>query len=308
MNDESVKSSNRYDLTFIDGQTWNFYFSPGLKEWGKEFSTIIGLQGNHQRGNYRVYFYKDDEIPPLYSPPYISQNQTLVKQCQRLSLKWMEMQYVPLSSVYCGFFHHPMDTDHEMITFHQRSSALFPLYRETIRTGGLVLHGALLHHATHGGIAILAPSGTGKSTCAERVPPHWSSWSDDLLLLVKTAESSYNAHPLPTWSNFLWNRDRQKQWNVHQQTHMKGFFFLQKSDKDLVVPLSNLDAAQWLYDSSLQVMGRFVNGMPVEDQRTLKRKIFENACKLSLHTPSVILMATKEGHFWREIETYMEGL
>lgn len=305
MNEDSKQFPHHYSLSLGEGMIWKFCFSSGLKEWGEEFSSILGLHKNQNNWDHRIFYCMDDETRPLRYSFLKSQNSNTGNQLRCFSFKWMDLQYHPISNEYYGIFHHPANRDKDEVNFIHRMTALFPFYIEMIRSGSLVLHGALFHLSPIGGLAILAPSGTGKSTCARRVPPYWSAWSDDLLLVVKDASNIYRAHPLPTWSNFLWGQDLQNRWDIHQQTLMKGFFFLQKSDEDEVLPLSSTDSAQWLYNSSFEVMEKWIKVFTNTRQREIKRQIFENACDLSRNTTSAILKATKHGSFWKGIERFM---
>jgi SynChlorMet cassette protein ScmC len=182
--------------------------------------------------------------------------------------------------------------------------ALFPVYSQVIHGGGLPLHGALLEHPEYGGIGILAPGGTGKTTCSQRVIAPWSSHCDDFFVVIRSRQG-YLAHPFPTWSEFLDEQKRRsgpKSWDSEDFTPLKGMYFLQKGKEDDCSVLNRIDAVQWIFDSSTQVIGWLLHDLPSRHQREIKRMIFDNACTLAQDLPAHILHATIDGRFWEKVE------
>ena len=72
----------------------------------------------------------------------------------------------------------------------------------------LLLRRKLLLLALDGrGVLLCGSSGSGKSTCARRVPAPWRALADDAVL-VSAAEDGIYAQGLPTWSRLLPGRHR----------------------------------------------------------------------------------------------------
>ncbi|MDD1778647.1 MAG: SynChlorMet cassette protein ScmC [Candidatus Helarchaeota archaeon] len=298
----------QYGFRLANGDFWSFYFSQDLIPWGKEFAQILGLKEDRSNNGNKFFFnssrqthYKEligctfpNWDAETYEIPYLS----FVGLQTFLGL---QIRHCPPLATYFCTLPEMDDVNHRLWYFHMMA-ALFPLYRKTMESGGLSLHAALIHHPDIGGIAILAPGGTGKTTCTQRIPSPWSPLSDDIMLAVRTSQAEYYAHPLPTWSNLILGRSSQSIWPIEKYIDLKGLFFLQQASTDKVIPLSKPDSAQWIYESGMQVILSFINEMTIENQRKQKNLIFTNACDLALQCPSFILKTKHDGCFWEEIE------
>lgn len=289
-------------MQLSDGVTWNFCISPDLIEWGREFSRILGIRETRQEYEHTIFFCAQKKA---YEKNLFSTGDN--KKILHFSFFGMDILHDPSTTRYLCILTFPQREEERVVKYLQMISALFPVYKVTMDRGGMLLHGALLTHPDMGGVAILAPGGTGKSTCARRVPNPWSSYCDDLMLVVRTSPSSYRAHPLPTWSNFLFNRDLPLTYPIEDSTELEGLFFLQKSDKDTTIPLKKADAAQWIYDSSLQVVTWFLRDLASQDQIRSKSLIFSNAGEMAKKIPSAILEAQHDGSFWKAIAMSLLG-
>lgn len=74
-------------------------------------------------------------------------------------------------------------------------------------TGELAMvHGALLEHDGRA-LLLCGPSGIGKSTTALRMSRRCRILADDCFMLERN-DGSYQARPLPTWSSYLFNKER----------------------------------------------------------------------------------------------------
>jgi SynChlorMet cassette protein ScmC len=291
-----------YGLKLESGNSWSLYFSSELITWAKEFARILGLQESMNNYRYEYFFCTRKEMRSKslkYSEFFIK---NFGPYCNSsISLSGLEIRdHQSIGTHLCllpGIKNDDLREPYRLMMM-----ALFPLYRETIASGGLILHAALLYHPDISGIALLAPGGTGKSTCAKRVLPPWASYCDDLVLVVRENSSLFYAHSLPTWSNFLSSRTPAPIWPVERSVELKGLFFLQKADLDMAVPLPRPDSVQWIYDSSLQAYQRFMISMTKEELLKQKSKIFSNAYDLGRRCPSFVLKASFRGYFWEEIE------
>jgi SynChlorMet cassette protein ScmC len=166
--------------------------------------------------------------------------------------------------------------------------------------GGLPLHATLIER-NGTGIAIAAPSGTGKSTCARRIPRPWQALCDDELLIVCNRRGTYHAHPFPTWSRCNVQEPRET-WNVQTHIPVSAIFFLKKSQKDEVSSLSFSQSAPLIYKLSLPVFDRILETTGKDEYIAIKKFIFENACDIAKDIPTSILEASLEGKFWEAID------
>jgi SynChlorMet cassette protein ScmC len=289
----------RYRLGLANGDSWVLYVSYDLITWGKELARILGLKEEtaHHQNPKKIFFCTDET--KCYCE-IISQNSNHSK-ISRYSFPGMELRYYSSTNSYFvinSLIHHKL----RHMRYFPMMSALYPIYRDVMKNGGIVLHAALLHHPDIGGIAILASGGTGKSTCAETISPPWSSYCDDMMLVVRAPDSLYYAHPLPTWSNIILNPTHIPLRAMDDYIRLDGLFFLNRAEYDKVIALPAIDAAQWIYESSIQTFGGFIDYMTKEEQFKHKNIIFYNACQLARNCPSFILKALYHGYFWREIE------
>ncbi|MGE5410320.1 MAG: SynChlorMet cassette protein ScmC [Clostridiales bacterium] len=179
--------------------------------------------------------------------------------------------------------------------------SVFPLYYKVLSQGGLPLHAALIEREGIG-IAISAPGGTGKSTCARRIPLPWKAMCDDEVLIVHDKKDVCHAHPFPTWSrcNTL---EVGETWNVQGHVPISAIFFLKQSQKDEVSLLSFSQAAVLIYKLSLSVFLRILGSVDKDEDTIIKKLIFKNACDIAEKIPAFILEASLNGKFWEAIDT-----
>jgi SynChlorMet cassette protein ScmC len=180
------------------------------------------------------------------------------------------------------------------------AQSVLPIYIQVLFQGGLPLHSALIEKEGMGMI-IAAPSGTGKSTCTNRIHLPWKAMCDDEVLIVRDKNDIYHSHPFPTWSRFNKLEPREI-WNVQSHVPISAIFFLKKSQKDDVTPISFSQSALLIYKLSLPVFSRILGSINPEEQVRIKKLIFENACDIAKNIPSFILDATLTGKFWEVID------
>jgi SynChlorMet cassette protein ScmC len=189
------------------------------------------------------------------------------------------------------------DHDLAMLTMGQ---ALFPIYQAAIGRGGVPLHAALLDRDGKG-ILIAGPGGKGKSTCCRLAPMPWKARCDDETLVVRSGSGAYNAHPFPTWSDYLLRRS-EPTWDVQRPTQLSAVFFLEQGGNDQVIPLGKAEAAARIMHSAGQVCQRMWRGLEGSVQRENNLKVFANACSLAKDVPAFTLRASLTGRFWESIE------
>ena len=178
--------------------------------------------------------------------------------------------------------------------------AFFPVFEGLVETGGLPLHAALV--AKDGfGVALAASGGTGKSTCARRIPTPWRPLCDDTALLVPEGSRSYQIHPFPTWSDYLWKRS-EGTWDISRHVPLRAIFLLKQAEEAKASAIGQGEAAIYLSRSANDIFMSFTPRLEREDKRAFERQVFDNACRLAKALPVFILEFSREGEFWKEID------
>jgi SynChlorMet cassette protein ScmC len=176
---------------------------------------------------------------------------------------------------------------------------------ETLPRGGLLIHGALAER-DGSGVILAAPSGTGKTTASNRLPPPWHSLSDDATLVVRDGYGNYVAHPWPTWSRFFENGPGGS-WEVERGVPLAAVFFLSQSPEDHAEPLNIGEAAAYLMGSVHQTMGIPARaGCTLEESESLCEMELAAVSALVNEIPAYFLHFSLTGRFWDEIASVLE--
>lgn len=176
----------------------------------------------------------------------------------------------------------------------------FPFYEQAVLCGGFPLHMALVSKGGKGS-ALAASGGTGKSTCCRRIPAPWESLCDDTALVLPAAQEAFEAHPFATWSDYLWKRS-EGTWKVASHVPLEAAFFLKQSETDEAKPIGQGEAALYLSRSACEILSPFLRLMDPDRARDLRRRVFDNACRLAKTLPAFILEVRLEGEFWKEMD------
>ncbi|KAF1078138.1 hypothetical protein MKMG_00944 [Methanogenium sp. MK-MG] len=281
-------SHNRYQITLANGEGWLLSSVPELSSWLDRFARIMGLE-------------------PCTAPSVCHH---LHFATQKPPADW---KYDDLRSV--TFWYHPEKNDihcemeppddvTDVLAHIKMSQSLFFIFNSALLHGGMPLHAALLEYEGKA-VAIAAPGGTGKTTCAGRVPAPWRALADDLCLVVPDPSGGYAIHPLPTWSRFFYGEPCDDRWTVEQNVLLHGIFFLEQAESDGVVPVGTGEAAAGIAGAADQMMRIFYRRMETDRGRALRRQVFENACGMAGSMPAYKLRATLDGRFWEEIEAVL---
>jgi SynChlorMet cassette protein ScmC len=273
-----------YCLELSGGLGWNISASPEASGWVNEFARILSLRAC--RGEMYPNLIVDRRHETGASEGEIVLGTRFVhfyRQAGRADIS-------------CNIG----DEEGEKREFYKMWEFLLPVYEGVMLEGGLPIHAALLENNGKG-ILLCGLGGTGKSTCARRVPSPWRALSDDECLIVKNGEDSYMVHPLPTWSDYLLKRSAPV-WDVSQSSSLSGIFFLKQADIDEAVPLGRGEASMRIYDASRQVCQyvRMIKGK--DEERARNVKALDNIAGLVQKVPSYILNFSISGNFWEEIE------
>jgi SynChlorMet cassette protein ScmC len=160
----------------------------------------------------------------------------------------------------------------------------------------LLIHGALIvkGKSVH---VMTGPSGAGKSTIASRVPPPWIAPADDLIAAVKIKDK-YALHPLPTWSQLVFNPELYRRTNVNESYPLGAIHFLEQSLGDGSDPITQSDAAERLLRNSYSVYRVMFADLSSEDRLRCKLEILRHASAITRQASVDILKVSLDGKFW----------
>jgi len=182
---------------------------------------------------------------------------------------------------------------------YNRWSVMQALYRTALRHGGLPLHGALAAWQQRG-LVIAAPGGTGKSTTLRRLPDAWRPLCDDEILMVPHGPG-WRLHPMPTWSNFVLDREPRR-WPCEEHVDLHAVCFLKHADTVRLERLPVSQAAVLLMQSARQILRR---GWGDVDEVTLhahKTMVLETASTVAASIPMHLLHLPRDGEFAHLLE------
>ncbi len=181
--------------------------------------------------------------------------------------------------------------------------SLYPIYQRAQETGGLPFHAGLIERDGRG-ILLAGPKDAGKTTCCRRLPTPWNVLCDEETLLLSNSAKQYVAHPFPTWSDYFRKRS-ERTWDVQKHIPVSAVFFLEQAKEDEVIPVGQGEAAVFAQQSAMQVCHRYWNNLDHEEIKTLKKKLFNNACEFSKAIQAFKLRVSLTGRFWERIDAVL---
>jgi len=182
---------------------------------------------------------------------------------------------------------------------------LYAIYRYVLMQKGLPMHSALVEFMGKG-VILAGGGGAGKTTCCERLPSPWRALCDDELLITCNKLGRYFAHPMPTWSDYLWRRSK-KTWDTQAHLDPAMVCLLRQAKKDKIVSLGQKVAAASVYQSAIEVFGQYWSGIGPREATRLKARIFKNACNFAKNIPVYALDFSLSGRFWKLLEEVIDG-
>jgi SynChlorMet cassette protein ScmC len=275
--------------------------TPGASYWLDNMAKIMDLNRNDKNSFPRVIFGRKEFGKGLF-PSWIADD---LQRSDKWSIK-----------LYGAFrvWQHPGSQDlvvdmeeysDEVMKFLAMSDLLLLLFTAVAPSGGMSLHAALAEYGGKG-VLFIAPGGMGKTTCTRRIPPPWRALCDDQVLVMRSEEGYYLAHPMPTWSEFFHGKS-DKIWKVENYVALSALFYLRQSKKDEVLSLTHSKAAFRLFHSSRQATIGLHYSMSREEIRYQEMMAFDNACRISRELPSYLLEVSLTGRFWEKIEEVLES-
>lgn len=157
------------------------------------------------------------------------------------------------------------------------------------------------------GALICAPGGTGKSTCASRLPAPYRALAEDCALVQKS-DDGFTAQAMPAWS--LVTSEHKKIENISfdctASVPLSGIFFLKQSSKDAVERLNLPVALGYINSTFNDHMRWFLRNLNSEDVKMLRMNIFNFAEQITATLPAYRLSATIDGNFWDVMDSVMK--
>jgi len=292
----------RYLLRLANGQGWEFVAADGAGHWVEKLASIMELKRCEADGCPKLFFVRAEFGTDRWQGPLSRLLRSMAGDLPQSGWMFCDVRHLRIwahpdvADVICE----TGDVGIHEVDISRMWQSLFPVYKRAADSGGLPLHAALVER-NGTGVLLAAPGGTGKSTCCRRIPPPWKALCDDLTLAVADTDSQYRVHPFPTWSEYLWRRS-ETTWDVQRYLPLSAIVFLEQGTSDEMLPIGKGEAAACIMESASQVYHSFWGDLALGEQRSLKEKVFENACGLARSVPAFRLRVSLEGRFWEQLD------
>lgn len=287
-----------YHLSLDHGIVWTFEAAGAAAAWPEGFACAMGLAPREGDAGRRIHF----EAMPRKTGEFFG-------PClRRYARSFPAREWKFRESHGLVLFEHP--AVREVICeldpgvdgparVDQMRRAMLPIYTDSLLSGGLPVHGALVELGG-AGVILAGRSGEGKSTACRRLEAPWRVLGDDLCVVVP-CEGGYRAHPLPTWSA-LRESDDWRACRSGESVCLRAVFFLEQSAEDECRLLKKSAAAISLAASALEVFRSIDFEFPRREGIDVKQALYASAASLGLAIPSFILRISLTGRFWEKIE------
>jgi SynChlorMet cassette protein ScmC len=291
-----------YSLRLADGGRWRLVSCRAAAPWLKKLAGILGLGAGHADNSPIIAFVLTEAQSgnnPSHPPA-----SALKLRANRPRGDWEPLHFDLLR-----FWRHrdcphwigelgirpPEETDYQKMW-----RALQPCYRWAVDSGGLPFHAALVEWNGLG-LLLAGPGNAGKSTCCRRWPQTRQVLCDDESLVVVDSQGQLRAHPLPTWSDYLY-RGSTRTWCLQQSLPLGAVFFLEQAVTNAIRPLRTGHAAVLMAQSAEEVFCRGRKDSDRQAHRQERQHLFAAASRLSQAVPSFLLRVSQEGAFWEPME------
>lgn len=291
-----------YSLFLSNGRSWRIDFcrgvGPAVEAWVEEFAAHLGLNSSSEESGSRLWFGRLETRST--SDGFSRFMPGLPGEAPAEGwFSWgvaglVFSQHPQSRNIFCGLM-----TGNRALILRQFRHALLHVFDEVIKTGGLIVHGALLERKGSG-ILLLGRSGAGKTTCCQRLPAGWRVLGDDLALIVKSGTGQFLVHPLPTWSA-VDSDCRGWSCRINESVPLEVLFVLRQSGEDCVERLRGAEATVAAKQASDEAL------MPLDIAHSRRgipgrKEMFLNAVALSAVIPTYRLNVSLMGCFWEKIE------
>jgi SynChlorMet cassette protein ScmC len=282
-----IMTAMAYHLGLKNGQQWILEADPDLEDWLQRFASILMIHETVSQQNIPLWRFciKKKGVRDYAGDSWISSKSPWLSIYSKTDGTDLITEIAPYSR----------DDPNEDII--RMMLAIQSLYLAVWPCGGIPVHAAMLEKKGQA-ILIAAPGGTGKSTCATRIPPPWSAPCDDSVLLIPW-NGAYYAHPLPTWSDHLIRNHRDRKWDIGHAVPVTGLWFLEQGEVDGGTPVGKGEAASRLYQSAVQISGPCIRKQGNEElYADWHTALFNRCCDAVSHLSCGILRVTLTGKFW----------
>jgi len=303
-----VMKKQLYTLILANGEGWQIAATEKVDLWLKRLSRIMELKMRELNGYPKIIFTRTNEarktLQELIGEIDIDLGYNLpISGWEAYDLRPLQFWYhSKTEDIICEL---GQEQSYELDIIKMWLS-LHPLYRRVLEGGGFSLHSGLIEK-DGAGILLAASGSTGKSTCCKRIPPPWKVLADDETLIVLNGGKQYMAHPFPTWSDYTW-RHSERTWNVERHIPVSAIFFLRQAKTDEIYPIGQGQAAIYINELARQMCSRSWKNPGHEEQKTIKKKLFDNACEFTKAIPAFIFHVSLTGRFWEKIEEVLRDV
>jgi len=250
MPSESPQIQFKYHVQLSPDVQWSIGNTIDCAEWTNEFCKVLELPQHENSESIPKLIFTTDSEHFLEHP--------IFQRSGFPELSWTNYKYFGSRIWYNN---HTPDLFCQITkpeTFDDKIYSMWAVvhavYRRAVQIGGTPLHAAISEQDGKG-IVFAAPGGGGKSTTSKRLSENFNLHGDDEVLVLPDGSGSFIAHPFPTWSNFMYKRPKVS-WNVEKMIPLKAAFFVEKADREEIIPLKSHEASALFNQSIRQIMMR----------------------------------------------------
>ena len=297
---DSPQIQFRYQLQLSSEVQWLIGNTQGCAEWTNEFCKVLELSRSVNSASIPKFIFTTDSEQITEHP--IFQRSGFPK------LTWTNYKYFGSRIWYNNHTFDLFCQITEPETFDDKIYSMWAVvhavYRRAVQIGGTPLHAAISEQDGKG-IVFAAPGGGGKSTTSKRLSENFQLHGDDEVLVLPDDSESFIAHPFPTWSNFLYKRPKVS-WKVEKKIPLKAAFFIEKADKEEIIPLKSHEASALFNQSIRQIMMRGWHLSGPDTKSRLIKECFGIAVDLAKSIPAFKIRLTLEGSFEDTLEKVLK--
>ena len=194
---------------------------------------------------------------------------------------------------------------HTVLIQQMLHAVAFVIHNEIVPKGGIPIHSLLLEYKGNG-ILLVGGSGIGKTTGYRRIQSPWKALSDDQAFIVRKGDK-YEIHPFITISECSENTLPTPR-DINHSIPLKMIFFMNKSDKDEIIPIDQSKAAYEFYNAAILLIKFYYKSFNTNPElKNFRTTIFKNACNIIESVPSYRLNASLKGEFWVKIQEIIDS-
>ena len=308
----TIPYTKNYCLHLRDENDWNIICDEHNIKMVDKFATIMQLKECKLNGSSRLIFSAMEEDKTLVSKAIFPEKDLLTNNSEWKCYDYSSRNILIWCNSSTGDVIYKVDgIGQDNNEYTSMWLSLRQIYNRSICLGGLPFHAGLAEIDGQG-VLFAASGGTGKSTCCRRLPDYWKPLCDDETLVVLDNRNEYQAHPFPTWSEYLRNHSN-KTWDVQYSVPLSAIFFLEQANNDEVIPIEMREASILMTESASQISiyymswtEEFTNILENREEIIeLRKAIFNNAFNMAMNIPAFYLRVSLNGKFWEEVENVL---